>query len=115
MSTPKVWHPEWCAADHTCNAGRAPTGEHRADPVSFRVPGAGSVVLTRIRSHDTGIEHAEIRLSITLPDHEPHARARLAALLTHLRALIGPPRSPRRDYPRNMAGQVSDRPHRRAA
>src|SRR5690242_10753388 len=85
------WHPVWCAADHTCTAGHV-NGEHRADPHTLRIPGAGSAVLTRIRSAASGVEHAEIRLSITLPTGEDNARARLVALLTHLRVLIGPPR-----------------------
>lgn len=87
----KQWHPDWCAQDHTCTAGRV-NGEHRADPHTLRIPGAGSAVLTRIRTADTGVEHAEVRLSITLPGNEPDARARLVALLTHLRILIGPSR-----------------------
>lgn len=84
-----AWHPDWCAQGHQCGLG-----EHRAEPITFRVPGAGSFVLTRLHNAN-GTQHAEIRLNITLPDHEPHARARLAALLTHLRALIGPPRPAR--------------------
>jgi hypothetical protein len=91
----KQWHPQWCAHDHTCNAGRCPAGEHRAAPIRIDLPGAGSVVLTRIRSHDTGVEHAEIRLSVRLPDTEPAARLRLASLLAHLQALIGPARTGR--------------------
>lgn len=110
MSTPKLWHPDWCAQDHRCTAGRV-NGEHRADPHTVRIPGAGSFVLTRVRSDTTGVEHAEVTLSVTLPPGEGDARARLAALLTHLRTLIGPPRP----HNRNTIGQVSDRPHRRVA
>jgi hypothetical protein len=91
----RLAHPDWCAQDHTCTAGHR-TGEHRARPINLRVPGAGSVVLTRVRSHERGTQHAEIRLSITLPEAEPDARARLTALLSHLRVLIGPPRAPQR-------------------
>jgi hypothetical protein len=85
----KQWHPPWCAQGHHCGLG-----EHRATPVRIDLPGAGSAVLTRIRAAD-GAQHAEIRLSIALPDAEPAARLRLAALLTHLQALIGPARTHR--------------------
>ncbi len=80
-------HTDWCAGGHRCAMG-----EHRAEPISLTVPGAGSFVLTRVLA-TTGRQHAEIRLSVILADHEPHARARLVALLTHLRTLIGPPRA----------------------
>jgi hypothetical protein len=67
-------------------------GERKAHPtVVVRAPGAGSVVLTRIQSAD-GRQHAEVRLSIVLPDQESQARQRLVALVTHLQTLIGPPR-----------------------
>jgi hypothetical protein len=49
-------------------------------------------LLTRVRSAD-GTEHADIRLSIALPADDTAARQRLAALLTHLRTLIGPART----------------------
>lgn len=80
-------HPDWCAQGHRCGLG-----EHRAHPITLTVPGAGGAVLTRVRSA-AGTQHAEIRLSIALPAGEPAARLRLAALLTHLSALIGPHRS----------------------
>lgn len=83
----KTQHPDWCAADHTCTAAR-PGGEHRADPHTLRVPGAGSAVLTRIQTEATGRQHAEVILSVTLPAAEDAARVRLAALLTELRRLI---------------------------
>jgi hypothetical protein len=83
-------HTAWCAGGHRCNLG-----EHRADPLTIRVPGAGTAVLTRVRSAD-GTEHAEIRLRATLPDDESNARLRLAALLTYMRTLLGPPRPTRR-------------------
>jgi hypothetical protein len=84
-------HTNWCAGGHRCNLG-----EHRSTPITLNVPGAGGAVLTRMRSAD-GSEHAEIRLRVTLPANEPRARLRLAALLTHVRTLIGPARqAPRR-------------------
>ena len=61
------------------------------DPVTVTVPGAGTAVITRVTAD--GRDRAEVRLSLTLPAHEPAARRQLAALLTHLRALIGPPRA----------------------
>jgi hypothetical protein len=91
-------HTDWCARNHHCAVA---LGEHRAEPIALRIPGAGSAVLTRVRTAD-GTEHADIRLTITLPDNQPHARARLAALLTHLQTLIGPARG-------------AHRPQRRAA
>jgi hypothetical protein len=82
------YHTSWCAGGHHC---AVLLGEHRADPIPIRVPGAGTAVLTRVREA-TGTEYAEIRMRITLPGTAPRARARLAALLTHLRTLIGPRR-----------------------
>jgi hypothetical protein len=61
-----------------------------AGPVTVTVPGAGTAVVTRVRTADG--DRAEVRLTLTLPAHEPAARRQLAALVTHLRALIGPPR-----------------------
>ena len=83
-------HTAWCAGGHRCNLG-----EHRSDPLTVTVPGAGSAVLTRVRAAG-GTEYAEIRLLATLPGDEPAARLRLAALLTHVRNLLGPPRTARR-------------------
>ena len=83
-------HTDWCARGHRCGLG-----EHRADPIVLDVPGAGRVVLTRVHTAK-GADHAEIRLRIVLPTGESDARARLAALLTHLHTLIGPTRTPRR-------------------
>jgi hypothetical protein len=62
-----------------------------AGAVTVTVPGAGTAVVTRVRTGDG--DHAEVRLTLTLPAHEPAARRQLAALVTHLRALIGPPRA----------------------
>jgi hypothetical protein len=81
-------HTDWCAGGHRCNLG-----EHRADPLTLTIPGAGSAVLTRVRTAN-GVEHVDIRLSVTLPGEETQARQRLTALITHLRTLIGPARLP---------------------
>jgi hypothetical protein len=83
-------HTPWCAGGHHCGHG-----EHRAAPVTYTVPGAGTVTLTRIRTA-TGDHCAEVRLSVALSPHEPAARQQLTALLTHLQALIGPARPVRR-------------------
>jgi hypothetical protein len=89
-------HTDWCAQDHRCGLG-----EHRSHPITHTTPGAGSTVITRIRTA-TGTEHAEVRLTVDLPAGQEAARQRLAALLTHLQTLIGPPR-------------LTHHPHRRAA
>ncbi len=83
-------HTDWCARDHRCNLA-----EHRSPEIVVEVPGAGRAVLTRVRTAD-GTDCAEIRMRIVLPEHEPHARTRLVALLTHLHTLIGPARPVRR-------------------
>lgn len=75
-------HTAWCAQGHRCGLG-----EHRADPVIIEAPGRGVVVLTRVQA-STGRQHAEVRISIKLPDGESHARARLALILTALEALL---------------------------
>ncbi len=96
MNTPQE-HTDWCARGHHCGSG-----EHRSHPITHTTPGAGSTVITRTRT-TTGTEHAEIRLTVDLPAGQEAARQRLAALLTHLQTLIGPPRI------------THHRPHRRAA
>jgi hypothetical protein len=80
-------HPDWCAQGHRCGLG-----EHRSDPITVTIPGAGTAVLTRVQTAD-GADHADIRLSAALPADDHAARLRLAALLTHLRTLIGPART----------------------
>ena len=57
----------------------------------LRVPGAGSAVITRVQTAASGVQHAEVTLSIRLPASEAAARRRLAALLSHLRLLISEP------------------------
>jgi hypothetical protein len=86
-------HPEWCARGHRCGLG-----EHRAEPLVVSVPGAGRIVLTRVRGTG-GRDYAEVTLRLVLPAREADARTRLAALLSHLRALVGPPRSDRTGLP----------------
>jgi hypothetical protein len=86
----RTGHTEWCAGGHRCGLG-----EHRSNPMALAATGAGSAVITRARAAD-GTEYAEIRMRVTLPDHEPAARLRLAALLTHIRTLIGPARTANR-------------------
>jgi hypothetical protein len=65
--------------------------------ITLPVPGAGHAVITR--GPGTDRDTAEIRLTVDLPADDTAAGLRLAALTTHLRALIGPP--------------CTDRPHRR--
>jgi hypothetical protein len=93
MNRPDL-HPAWCAQGHRCHLG-----EHRARPVTIHTPGAGSAVLTRVRNAN-GVQHAEIRLSVSLPADEPAARQRLVELVWELHALLCPP-------------GITDRPHRR--
>jgi hypothetical protein len=45
-------------------------------------------MLTRVAGAD-GRQYAEVRLLVALPEDEPHARLRLATLLTRLPGLIG--------------------------
>ncbi|HEX6500169.1 MAG TPA: hypothetical protein VF054_14220 [Micromonosporaceae bacterium] len=85
--TRRAGHPDWCAQGHRCGLG-----EHRAEPLTVAVPGAGSVVLTRVQDA-TGRGHAEVWMRIDLPTDDHDARLRLAALLTHLHTLIGPARA----------------------
>jgi hypothetical protein len=80
-------HTRWCAGGHRCNLG-----EHRAEPLSFAVPGAGTAVLTRVRDAN-GRQYAEVRLRVALPAEDASARIRLAVLFGQLRALLGPQRS----------------------
>jgi hypothetical protein len=68
-------HADWCAQGHRCGLG-----EHRSHPHIVEVPGAGRVVLTRVRGMD-GREHAEVRATVALSGHEMWARWQLAQLL----------------------------------
>jgi hypothetical protein len=68
-------HVDWCAEGHRCGLG-----EHRSAPHVVEVPGAGRVVLTRVRGMD-GREHAEVRATVALSGHEMWARWQLAQLL----------------------------------
>ncbi len=77
-------HPDWCAGGHRCNLG-----EHRADPVVVQLPRVGVLVLTRVQGVD-GRQHAEIRATVQLPEHDGSARLRLLDLLARLpRAILG--------------------------
>lgn len=77
-------HPDWCAGGHRCNLG-----EHRAEPVVVELPGVGVLVLTRVLGAD-GRQHAEIRATVRLPEHDGAARLRLLDLLRLLpRAIRG--------------------------
>jgi hypothetical protein len=62
-------------------------------PVTVTVPGAGHAIITHVPG--AGHTHAtvDIRLTLTLPTDETQAAQRITALTTHLRALIGPPRT----------------------
>ena len=75
-------HPEWCAGGHRCNLG-----EHRADPAVVVLPGVGRLVLTRVQGAD-GRQHAEIRATVRLPEHDGYARLRLLDLLRRLPGAI---------------------------
>src|SRR5437870_5750222 len=84
-------HPDWCARGHRCGLG-----EHRAQPVTFAIPGRGAVVLTRVQAAD-GRQHVEVRTRIALAGGELAARAHLAHILaeldTHLRRVTHLPRT----------------------
>lgn len=75
-------HPDWCARGHACGLG-----EHRAQPVTLRVPGHGVVVLTRVLAAD-GSQHAEIRTRINLAPGDAGARAHLMRIVTEFDAAL---------------------------
>jgi hypothetical protein len=75
-------HNTWCARDNRCGLR-----EHRAEPIVFSVPHAGSGSLTRIAG-PTGRQYAEIRLQVPLPENEPSARVRLTSLLAAIPELL---------------------------
>lgn len=75
-------HTDWCAGGHRCGLG-----EHRAEPVVVELPGVGVLVLTRVQGPD-GRQHAEIRASVRLPEHDGAARLRLLDLLRMLPSAI---------------------------
>ncbi|WP_446213996.1 hypothetical protein [Micromonospora sp. IBSANI012] len=83
-------HPDWCARGHACGLG-----EHRAQPVTIRVPGRGVVVLTRVLPAD-GSQHAEIRTRISLAPGDAGARTHLMRIVTEfdaaLRRMVRPQR-----------------------
>ena len=103
-------HTDWCAQGHHCNLA-----EHRAHPIVVTVPGAGSLVLTRVRGPRGG-QYAEVRLSVRLGTQDPTAAIQLAALLTDLDTLLR--RAARRTPPRiriNDRAAVPPTPHNRIA
>ncbi|MEU7868299.1 hypothetical protein [Dactylosporangium sp. NPDC049140] len=69
-------HTDWCAGGHRCQLG-----EHRADPLTVDIPGAGRVVLTRVRAA-AGREYAEVRATVSLAGTDPAARRQLSSLIT---------------------------------
>lgn len=71
-------HTDWCAGGHRCQLG-----EHRADPLIVDIPGAGRVVLTRIRTAG-GREYAEVRATVSLARTDPAARRQLGSLITNV-------------------------------
>jgi hypothetical protein len=71
--------------------------------LTVTVAGAGHGVITRVPGADHTADTAEIRLTVTLPADPGAAGLRLAALTTHLRALIGPPRTEHRPHRRDTA------------
>lgn len=77
--SPVRTHAAWCAEGHRCGLG-----EHRSAPHIATVPGAGRVVITRVRAA-SGREYAEVRLTVALSGNEPRARGQLLALM---RALV---------------------------
>lgn len=79
---PRTNHPEWCAHGHRCGLG-----EHRCDQLRIDLPNVGSPVVTRVRGSN-GREYAEVRGSLPLTPHEPHARTQLARLLDGLTQLM---------------------------
>lgn len=67
-------HPDWCAQEHHCTAGRLPEGEHASIPEVWRTSN-GRVVATRYASARTGAGHLELRFEIPLPADEGTAQA----------------------------------------
>lgn len=84
VELPAGRHPDWCARGHACGLG-----EHRAEAVVMELPRVGVIVLTRVQGAD-GRQHAEIRATVRLPEHDGAARLRLVDLLSRLpRAIRG--------------------------
>jgi hypothetical protein len=67
-------HVDWCAGGTSCELG-----EHRSHPHTIGLPGAGRIVITRVRTA-SGREHAEVRLTLSLAGEESQARGQLALL-----------------------------------
>jgi hypothetical protein len=73
-------HPAWCGRGHLCGLG-----EHRAQPVTIRRPGAGAVVLTRVANGSR--QYAEVRMRVELAGGDD-ARDHLMLLLAALEDLL---------------------------
>jgi hypothetical protein len=74
-------HTQWCARDHRCNLG-----EHRSPEIFTDLPGAGRLLITRVRAGDR--EYAEIRGRIALHSTEAGARWQISTALGRLRDLL---------------------------
>lgn len=81
-------HADWCASGHGCKLG-----EHRSVPHVAALPGAGRVVVTRVRGV-SGREYAEVRLTVALAGEEQRARGQLARLMRGLVAVVSHARRP---------------------
>lgn len=75
-------HTTWCARGHRCTLG-----EHRGEPLRVNVDGAGSLIITRVRSTD-GTEWAEVRGSLRLDDGDRRARGQLVSLVDSFARLM---------------------------
>ncbi|GGQ78508.1 hypothetical protein [Couchioplanes azureus] len=75
-------HLDWCGGGHHCGLG-----EHRSAPITAKLPGAGTVVITRVQTA-RGRQYADVHLSVALPDADTAARYQLSALLHHLTRLM---------------------------
>ena len=75
-------HTSWCAGGHRCGLG-----EHRSQPITIRIPEAGSAVLTRVRS-TSGHDYAELRVNVRLDPDEPTARTQLGHAIDTMHHLL---------------------------
>ena len=75
-------HPDWCAGGHACGLG-----EHRSDPIVVSLPGAGRLILIRVRGNGER-EHVEIRASVIFDRNELTAKRQLSDILWAARGLL---------------------------